>query len=69
VGQYVFCARAWWLANGIGAEVENPAVQERGKRFHRQHRQKLWGVWWLQGLGWFILALAAGAAILAILRF
>ncbi len=69
VGQYVFCARAWWLANGIGAEVDNPAARERGKRFHRQHGQQLRVVWLLQGLGWFVLALAAGAAILAFLRF
>lgn len=37
VGQYAYCARAWWLAIVEKREPENPAVLDAGIRMHERH--------------------------------
>ncbi len=37
VGQYAFCARAWWLARVKGRRSTNLAALERGTARHRAH--------------------------------
>jgi 3-mercaptopyruvate sulfurtransferase SseA len=37
IGQYAFCARAWWLARVKGHSSTNVAALERGSARHRAH--------------------------------
>ena len=52
VGQYAYCARAWWLAVIEKRAPENPAFLDAGTRAHERH-------------GWEI-ALARGTSRLAL---
>jgi hypothetical protein len=37
VGQYAYCALAWWLAVVERREPESPAVLDAGTRAHERH--------------------------------
>jgi 3-mercaptopyruvate sulfurtransferase SseA len=37
IGQYAFCARAWWLARVKGHPSTNVAALKRGSERHRAH--------------------------------
>jgi hypothetical protein len=37
IGQYAYCARAWWLAVIEKREPENPALLDAGRRTHERH--------------------------------
>ncbi len=37
VGQYVFCARAWWLGRVLGYPSANVEVMAQGTSGHRLH--------------------------------
>lgn len=37
VGEYVYCARAWWLRRVAGLEPDNRERQEWGATLHRRH--------------------------------
>lgn len=39
VGQYAFCARAWWLARVKSYPSANVAALDRGTAWHRAHGQ------------------------------
>jgi len=58
IGEYEFCARAWWLGRVLGREHENPHQLAAGRRRHVQHGRtvNLAGVLQQAGL---ILALTA----------
>lgn len=55
VGEYVYCARAWWLRRVAGLEPAGRARREAGSALHRRHGR---------GLRWSGLLLAAGLALL-----
>jgi CRISPR/Cas system-associated exonuclease Cas4 (RecB family) len=66
IGEYVYCARAWWLRRVAGEQPEGAARRAAGVRRHARHglavalsRLALWA-----GL----LALAAGLLLLAFMR-
>lgn len=65
VGQYVYCARAWWLGRVMGYHSRNVAAMEAGWTAHRRHGRAVAGYHWLRRLGYVLLALAviAGAAL------
>jgi hypothetical protein len=63
IGEYVYCARAWWLHRVAGLEPEGRERRERGTALHRRHGRTIalsGALLWL-GLG---LALLAAALIL-----
>lgn len=41
IGQYAYCARAWWLARVKGYRSLNVAAMERGTEGHRTHGRKV----------------------------
>ncbi|MEI7769596.1 MAG: hypothetical protein WCI67_06390 [Chloroflexales bacterium] len=62
VGEYVYCARAWWLRRVAGAEPTGQARRDLGTLRHARHSQAValsGGLLWLAGL----LLLAAAALI------
>ncbi len=37
IGEYVYCARAWWLRRVAGVEPEGQARREHGTQLHTRH--------------------------------
>lgn len=65
LGQYDYCARAWWLGRVRGVKSENSAAMERGTAGHRAHGRAVAGARRLRWLGatLLLLSLAALAAL------
>jgi CRISPR/Cas system-associated exonuclease Cas4 (RecB family) len=57
VGEYVYCARAWWLRRVEGEEPAGQAQREAGIVRHRQHARMLRGS--------VVLLVLAGLLVLA----
>lgn len=55
VGEYIYCARAWWLRRVAGEEPEGAARRSEGILLHARHGR---------GLALGRLALWAGLALL-----
>ena len=58
IGEYSFCARAWWLGRVLGRARENPAELARGRERHTRHGRRVAVSALLQRMG-LILILAA----------
>lgn len=43
IGEYVYCARSWWLRRVIGLEPEHCERLERGTALHHRHGQAVAG--------------------------
>jgi CRISPR/Cas system-associated exonuclease Cas4 (RecB family) len=41
VGEYVYCARSWWLRRVAGLEPEGRERRERGVTLHRRHARSV----------------------------
>jgi CRISPR/Cas system-associated exonuclease Cas4 (RecB family) len=68
IGQYAYCARAWWLGSVKGAPSTNTREMARGEEVHQQHGRSVWLAGALRVLA-LLLALAAVALlILAFVR-
>jgi 3-mercaptopyruvate sulfurtransferase SseA len=63
IGQYVYCARAWWFARVKGCQTENMAMLRRGTARHRRHGRRVEGYHLLRHLALFVLLLAAVALV------
>ncbi len=63
VGQYAFCARAWWLGRVKGYPSANVAALGRGATRHRAHGRAVEGYHLLQRLAVALLLLAAMALV------
>ena len=61
VGEYVFCARAWWLRRVCELEPAGAARRERGSMLHRRHGSAVAAS---RALLWLGLALAIVAVAL-----
>lgn len=59
IGQYAYCARAWWLGNVMGVRPSNTQDLARGTAAHEQHGQRLALAGTLRwvALGLFVLAI------------
>lgn len=57
LGQYSYCARAWWLSAIMGVQPANVRELNAGSAAHERHGRKVW----LAG------ALRIAAAVLAII--
>jgi CRISPR/Cas system-associated exonuclease Cas4 (RecB family) len=64
VGEYVYCARAWWLRRVAGLEPAGRERRELGTALHRRHGRAVAGSRALVMLG---IALALAAALLILL--
>lgn len=71
IGQYVYCARAWWLGSVLGYESANVQAMESGLAAHRVHGQAVEAYQRRRRLASALLALAflvAIALIIAVIR-
>lgn len=64
IGEYVFCARAWWLGSVLGRERGNQRELARGRGQHRQHGRTVAGGALLQQIGLILVLTAIVATIL-----
>ena len=67
IGQYTYCARAWWLGSVMGVPSANTRELAHGETVHRQHGQTVWLAVALRWLAVALIVIAAGVAILALL--
>jgi hypothetical protein len=58
MGEYVYCARAWWLRRVAGLEPAGHARREHGTLLHRRHGQAVVGSRALLFLGGLLALLA-----------
>ena len=63
IGQYAFCARAWWLGRVRGYRSTNVAAMREGTARHRSHGRSVAGYRLLQRLAMVLLLLAAMAMV------
>lgn len=61
LGQYAFCARAWWLGRVKGYRSANVAAMQRGAARHRTHGRAVEDYHRLRRLAVTLLLLAAMA--------
>jgi len=71
VGEYAYCARAWWLRRVRGRQPRNWRDLDAGTSRHRAHGQTVRGAEWRQQAGlWLLLAAGVlacvGVALLAL---
>lgn len=59
IGQYVFCARAWWLSRVLGYRSTNLSAMSHGLSEHRAHGRAVRGVHRLRVIGLALVLLAA----------
>jgi hypothetical protein len=64
VGEYAYCARAWWLARVLGRERENVRELAAGRVRHVRHGQGIALAALLQQLGLILLLTALVVAVL-----
>ena len=64
IGEYVYCARAWWLRRVAGLEPAGHEQREYGTALHRRHGRTVAGSEALLLVG-AALAIAAVALMLA----
>lgn len=63
IGQYAYCARAWWLGNVMGLPSSNVREMAQGEVVHRQHGQAVWVAGALRVLAIGLLLVAAIALV------
>jgi hypothetical protein len=64
IGQYRYCARAWWLGQVMGYQSTNVEVMRQGADQHRAHGRSVVRYHRLRWLAVALLVLA-GAALVA----
>ena len=57
LGQYSFCAKAWWLGSVEGVPSANIREMDAGTSEHERHGRTVWLSAWLSRAGWICLAL------------
>lgn len=63
IGQYVYCARAWWLGSVLGYESANVQAMESGIAAHEAHGQAVEVYHQRRRLAFVLFALALAVAI------
>lgn len=64
LGQYSFCAKAWWLGSVEDVPSANMREMDAGTYAHEQHGQTVWLSGWLGRVGWICLGLGLLALFL-----
>ena len=64
LGQYAYCAKAWWLGRVEGVQPSNVRRLEAGTAVHTQHGAQVALAGWLQRLALICLALGALLAVI-----
>ncbi len=63
IGQYVYCARAWWLGRVLGYRSSHQEAMEAGTAAHERHGRAVMGYHRLRQWGVLLLTLALLAAV------
>jgi hypothetical protein len=66
LGQYSFCAKAWWLGSVEGVPSANVREMDAGTSAHEQHGRTVQLSAWLSRAGWICLALGVLTLVLFI---
>ena len=67
LGQYAFCARAWWLGQVLGYRSTNLAAMRQGDAGHKAHGSQVVQYQRLQRIGFVLILLAAAALVAALI--
>jgi hypothetical protein len=67
IGQYVYCARAWWLGQVLGYRSTNVAAMREGAARHRFHGRQVEAYHRLRWLAIALLVLAGMALLIWLL--
>jgi CRISPR/Cas system-associated exonuclease Cas4 (RecB family) len=59
VGEYTYCARAWWLRHVRGVPSSHGTLMRDGTRQHRSHACRVATSIWLRRLAWSAIVVAA----------
>ncbi len=66
IGQYAYCARAWWLARVLGYRSSHQEAMDAGTAAHERHGRTVVGYHRLRRAGGLLLAITLmAAAVLA----
>ena len=68
IGQYVYCAHAWWLGSVEGLPSSRQREMVAGEVAHRRHGRDVNVSFWLNRLARVVLLLAAVAGIVWLVR-
>jgi CRISPR/Cas system-associated exonuclease Cas4 (RecB family) len=66
IGQYAYCARAWWLGSVMGVPSSNTREMAQGEAVHAQHGRAVWLAGALRVLAIGLLLVAVIAIALSI---
>ena len=64
IGEYEFCARAWWMARVLGRARENPGELAAGRARHTRHGRSLELSGVLRQIGLILFLTAVVVAVL-----
>jgi hypothetical protein len=64
IGQYEYCARAWWLGRVLGYRSHNVEEMTAGAEEHISHGKQVIGYHRWQGLAYLLLSLAVVVGLL-----
>lgn len=67
LGEYVYCARAWWLRREQGVESRNVASMQSGRVAHDQHGRAVASVHTQRRLALVLTVLAILMAVMALI--
>ncbi len=67
VGQYVYCARAWWLGDVLGYQSAHGQEMAAGHAAHRLHGRAVAGYHQLQHLAYLCLVMAGLVAVVLLM--
>ncbi|MCL4505589.1 MAG: hypothetical protein M1434_06065 [Chloroflexi bacterium] len=68
IGQYQYCARAWWLSSVKGVSSANIQELTQGEAAHRRHGRRVWAAGFLRTLAIVLAILAIAVILLAVLH-
>lgn len=63
IGQYTYCARAWWLGNVQGLPSRRRREMVAGTLAHWRHGRRVRSALWLARMGYALLALSVVTAL------
>jgi CRISPR/Cas system-associated exonuclease Cas4 (RecB family) len=67
IGQYAYCAKAWWLGSVEGVAPANTRELAHGELAHRRHGRRVWLASVLRVVALAVLVLALAALALNLL--
>ncbi|MCL5997356.1 MAG: hypothetical protein M1546_15055 [Chloroflexi bacterium] len=67
IGQYTFCARAWWLSQIRGVPSTNTHALAQGEAVHQRHGRAVWTAGALRIVAFVFLIVAVVIVIAAVL--